>query len=828
MIPRLLSALLAALMVLVAAPAASADQVPVDHVSSIATDLGPEADTIIAPGEVVDLTVRLRGSGSGVTLHDLEGKLTSQTPGASVTLDFSTYTDLGFGAEATNANPYRISLASMPCGTPLELSLRVTADGYDPVDIPITVPTGARAPGVTYAGTQVPRPIPLQGLVTSGVDVLDTGLVKRVMVTIGDLDHTYVSDLKISLESPSGRRAILLDQLGGDLDGITDATFVASGGVDPEDVSPPYSGLKLNAPQLANFDGEQIDGRWKLIVDDTRNSDDGMLNAWSVNLAPATCEPVPIASFTATPNPVDPGQAVTLDATESVDPTDAIGDYEWDLDGDGDFDDATGITTTTSWADPQRVTVGLRISAGGQFDVMTQEIAVTGAPDAALVASSTNPLSGVDVGLDATGTIVNHDPGFVAQYDWDLDGDQIFETSTFLPTLTTTWATPGLRTVRVRVTDDFGATDIASVDVDVQNRAPAGTLEVLSAPVVAGVATTLSVPDGADADGTIDAYTWDADGDGAIDAVTGPEPTFEFVYATPGTYTARVEIRDDSGGITTVTKTVVVETPNLPPTAVLTASPQTADPGETITLSAVGSSDPDGTVGEYRWDTDGDGSYELSTGTTPTTSVTYSNPGTFGVRVRVIDDRGGFATKLLALTIRGADPRADGGGAGGVPDPQGGATNGAGPGGPGGPGPGGGATAAPGASAGAGEPRATTPPAFGGSLGGVAIQKLRRISKRGLAISCVATDRGRCIVVATLRGADAKRLGLSKKAKPMQIGRVTAAVAANKRVTLRLKLSAAVRKALKRRPSTRVVLYGLARDWFGHEVELSRVVLVRR
>src|SRR4051812_24571319 len=109
MLPRLLPALLAALLLLAAAPVASADPVPVDHVSFTATDTGPDADTIIGPGDVVDLYETLRGGAAG-TLHNLDGTLTSQTPGATVTLNFNRFADLGVGAQATNAAPFRISL----------------------------------------------------------------------------------------------------------------------------------------------------------------------------------------------------------------------------------------------------------------------------------------------------------------------------------------------------------------------------------------------------------------------------------------------------------------------------------------------------------------------------------------------------------------------------------------------------------------------------------------------------------------------------------------------------------------------------------------------
>jgi hypothetical protein len=45
----------------------------------------------------------------------------------------------------------------------------------------------------------------------------------------------------------------------------------------------------------------------------------------------------PSASFTAAPNPVRVGEAVSFDASESADTGGTITKYEWDLDGNGSF-----------------------------------------------------------------------------------------------------------------------------------------------------------------------------------------------------------------------------------------------------------------------------------------------------------------------------------------------------------------------------------------------------------------------------------------------------------------------------------------------------------
>ena len=60
--------------------------------------------------------------------------------------------------------------------------------------------------------------------------------------------------------------------------------------------------------------------------------------------------------------------------------------------------------------------------------------------------------------------------------------------------------------------------------------------------------------------------------------------------------------------------TVLINVHNDGPVAALSISPTTALTGETVTLSAAGSLDPDGAIAKYEWDIDGNGSYEFNSG----------------------------------------------------------------------------------------------------------------------------------------------------------------------------------------------------------------------
>ena len=93
---------------------------------------------------------------------------------------------------------------------------------------------------------------------------------------------------------------------------------------------------------------------------------------------------------------------------------------------------------------------------------------------------------------------------------------------------------------------------------------------------------------------------------------------------------------------------------NAKPTAALKA-PKTAKSNKAVKLDASGSKDSDGTIANYAWDLDGDGSMETDGGKTATLSRKFG-VGVHHVTVRVIDDRGGRA--YASRTVRVTKPAA--------------------------------------------------------------------------------------------------------------------------------------------------------------------------
>jgi parallel beta-helix repeat protein len=125
-----------------------------------------------------------------------------------------------------------------------------------------------------------------------------------------------------------------------------------------------------------------------------------------------------------------------------------------------------------------------------------------------------------------------------------------------------TYTQPGTYTVTVTVRDSGNRTSQATAQVTVSNDAlPQAALEVTPESGRAPLDVVADASASIDPDGTISSYSFDF-GDGS--PVVGPQPgaTASHTYATEGTYTVRVTVRDDAGQPAQATRTVTV-VPNL-------------------------------------------------------------------------------------------------------------------------------------------------------------------------------------------------------------------------------------------------------------------------
>jgi len=165
---------------------------------------------------------------------------------------------------------------------------------------------------------------------------------------------------------------------------------------------------------------------------------------------------------------------------------------------------------------------------------------------------------------------------------------------------------------------------------------------------------TLDGSGSSDSDGTIVSWVWT---DNLGDTILDGEITTAALSV--GTHSITLTVTDDNGLSDTDTVTIMVEPfPNEPPVADADG-PYTIYAGDTLTLDASGSNDPDNNIISYIWDLDDDGIFETDAGEQAIFDVNYAYleslgfvPGDpYDIHVQVTDSKGLSDTAVSTLTI---------------------------------------------------------------------------------------------------------------------------------------------------------------------------------
>lgn len=137
---------------------------------------------------------------------------------------------------------------------------------------------------------------------------------------------------------------------------------------------------------------------------------------------------------------------------------------------------------------------------------------------------------------------------------------------------------------------------------------------------------------------------WDWENDGTWDTLFSSEKLATHQYATTGTKTIKLEVKDMDGAIGSTTRDVDVydSGANTPPEARFTVAPLLGDTTTVFKFDASGCTDTeDGTDAlRVRWDFDNDGTYEIDWTYDKEADYHYSSAGTKTIKLEVIDSGG--------------------------------------------------------------------------------------------------------------------------------------------------------------------------------------------
>ncbi len=248
------------------------------------------------------------------------------------------------------------------------------------------------------------------------------------------------------------------------------------------------------------------------------------------------------------------------------------------------------------------------------------------------------PSSG-DAPLAVTFTPNSTTQNAIIRYEWDFEGDGTYDRSeTVGRDQSFTYNTPGSYNATLRVTENTGEQATGTVLITVNNQPPVVSANASPSNGQIPLTVTFSAT-ATDSDG-IAQFEWDYDGDGTFDETT-PTGTASNIYQTEGSFQANVRVTDTLGAATTLA-IPTLEVNALPvgsPSVSLAVSATTGNAPLNVTLTATATDPDNGTIDQYEWDLDGDGTYDQTT-TVASLSHSYTAVGTFYPRVRVTDSAG--------------------------------------------------------------------------------------------------------------------------------------------------------------------------------------------
>jgi PKD repeat protein len=287
---------------------------------------------------------------------------------------------------------------------------------------------------------------------------------------------------------------------------------------------------------------------------------------------------------------------------------------------------------------------------------------------------------GVNIPLTFDGSGSYHPDPFrkIVKYEWDFNGDGVFDSASSEPTATYTYTDnpstlPKTYRVTLRVTDNntppLTDTDTVNITIAVPPHPP---IAVAGGPYkgTAGLPVTLDGSGSYDIDPTdfISRYEWELNNVFPYDfgEATGAKPTY--VWNTPGTYNIGLRVWDngvmnDLNGNGMVDEnerlsdqnfTTITIVANEPPVADA-GGPYVVDEGTPITLDGSRSKDPNGDPISYNWDLDNDGRYNDGSGAKIT--HTFMRNGTYTVGLQVTDTLL-TSTATATVTVNDLAPKA--------------------------------------------------------------------------------------------------------------------------------------------------------------------------
>ncbi len=148
--------------------------------------------------------------------------------------------------------------------------------------VPSSVMTYSSAVNVPIADATARR----SSVTNVPIDITDSRTIASVSVELA-VNHTYVSDLRVRLVSPTGTAVTLVNRRGGSFDNMR-LTLSDSAASSIASVSGSLTGTFRSEQALSAFAGQNTKGRWMIEITDFATADAGTLNSAKLIVTPST------------------------------------------------------------------------------------------------------------------------------------------------------------------------------------------------------------------------------------------------------------------------------------------------------------------------------------------------------------------------------------------------------------------------------------------------------------------------------------------------------------------------------------------------------------
>jgi uncharacterized delta-60 repeat protein len=330
---------------------------------------------------------------------------------------------------------------------------------------------------------------------------------------------------------------------------------------------------------------------------------------------------------------------------------------EWDLDNDGQFDDATGPAPVFSAAaldGPASITISVRAtdaSDANNVAVDSTTIQVNNiAPNASInlpsVANEGQPLTIGSTVQDASADLPTE------TYAWSVtQGAMVIATGT-ASNVTFTPADDGAYTVTLTVKDHDNASVTKTSTLNVANVNPTASIAAVGATSVNEGDSVAFTSNASDVPADTITYAWSVKKNG-VGFGSATTQNFAFTPDDNASYEVSLTVSDGDGGSVT-SNSIIVTASNVAPTANPTTADTTGVRGEvrTVNLAATDAGSADAAAGfTYTIDwADGSPVQTVNPGTT-TATHTFTANGTFNVSVTAKDHDNAASTPIVVPMV---------------------------------------------------------------------------------------------------------------------------------------------------------------------------------